>query len=316
MTPHDWLDVARTEYLEGFVREGGAAVKVLVPADDESRRAILDGLRDLAGQSGFQFASTDATTTRIHMIDKLFNAVARQIDWDALSRAFLVQLLTEQGLKLPEDPGELGSPAIAALNDYPEPLFRTEVHRWLWRAIYQDYGMIREFRLAMIRLCLARLDPTDDPGLEGAVKEWLRGDLRLLSAVKRAQIFQRIARHNARHMLDSLAHWLKLSGKSGLVLALDISRYAQTVRPVDRDAGLYYTTPAALDAYEVVRQFIDATDELAQCFVAVTSGPEFLHDDRRGLRGYHALYLRVADDVRDRNRQNPLASLVRIAANN
>lgn len=314
MTPHEWLDVARSEYLDGFIRDGGAAVKVLVPADDESRRAILDGLRGLAERSGFQFASVDAATTRMHMIDKLFNAVARQVDWDGLSRAFLLQLLADQRLKLPGDPADIGSPAIAALNDFPEPLFRTEAHRWLWRAIYQDYAMSREFRLAMIRLCVARLDPSDDPGLEGAVKDWLRGDLRLLSAVRRAQIFQRIARHNARHMLDSLAHWLKLAGRSGLVLALDISRYAQTVRPADRDASLHYTTPAALDAYEVVRQFIDATDELAQCFVVVTSGPEFLHDERRGLRSYHALYLRVADDVRDRHRQNPLASLVRIAA--
>jgi hypothetical protein len=314
MTPEEWLAVACRDYLEGFVRDGGAAVKVLVPADDQTRQALLTGLAALAGETGFQVASVSAETARLHMIDRLFHAVAQQMDWDALTSAFLHRLFTEQGLTLAEAPESNTLAAIAALNEYPELLFRREVSRWLDRAILQDYQMSREFRFAMLQLCEAQLEPTNDPGLELSIKEWLRGELHLISAVKRAQIFQRVARHNARHMLESLVHWLTLAGRSGLVLALDIGRYAQTVRPSERGNSLYYTTAAALDAYEVVRQFIDATDELVACFIAVIAGPEFLHDDRRGLRSYHALYLRVADEVRDRHRQNPLAALVRLEA--
>jgi hypothetical protein len=311
MTPEEWLAVARREYLESFVRDGGAAVKVLVPADDRSRAALHDGLQALAAAGGYQFAAVNAETTRLQMVEKLFGAVAQHVDGDGCTAAFLRRLITAQGLKLPAD--DISMAAIAALNDYSEPLFRRDMSRWLDLAILHDYAMSREFRHAMLQLCLAQLDPTNDPGLEQAIKEWLRGELRLISAVKRAQIFQRIARHNARHMFNSLVHWLTLTGRSGLVLALDIRRYAQTVRPVEREASsLYYSTAAALDAYELVREFIDATDELAACFIAVVAGQEFLHDERRGLRSYQALYLRVADEVRDRHRQNPLASLVRL----
>jgi len=312
VTPREWLEVVRTEYLEDFVRAGGAAVKVAVPVGEESKRELHAGLQQLAEGNGYHFAFAAATATKIHMIDKLFNSVAQQIDWDALTRAFLISLLVEQGLKLPPEPDQLTLAAIAAINDYPEPILRAEVHRWLGKAVLQDYALVREFRFAMLRLCLAQLDPTDDPGLEQSVKEWLRGDLRLISGLRRAQIYQRIARHNARPLLDSLVHWLRLGGKSGLVLGLDISRYAETTRPADRTDGLYYTTPAALDVYEVVRQFIDAADESQHCFIVVVVGPEFLHDERRGLRSYHALYLRVADEVRDRYRQNPLAALIRL----
>ena len=66
----------------------------------------------------------------------------------------------------------------------------------------------------MLALCAAQLDPTDNPALETSIKHWLRGELRLISEVKRALIFQKVARHNARHMLFSLAHWLTLTGKS------------------------------------------------------------------------------------------------------
>ncbi len=313
LEPREWLDVIRRDYLDDFVREGGAAVKFIVPPSAAGRREVVDGLREIAEQARYQFALVDAATTKIHLIDRLFHAVAGQVDWDALTRTFLIAALREEGFTLPGDPAELRLADIARLNDRPsEALVRNQVRTLLENRVYRDYEMSQEFRLAMIRLCLAVLDPDDEPGLEEAVKAWLRGELRLISTLKRALIFQKIARHNGRHMLFSLAHWLKLAGRSGLLLVLDISRYGDTARLPQRQEGLYYSTAATLDAYEVLRQLIDATDELTFCFVGVVAAPEFLTDDRRGVRRYDALYLRVADEVRDRVRANPLSSLVRV----
>jgi len=39
-----------------------------------------------------------------------------------------------------------------------------------------------------------------------------------------------------------------------------------------------------------------------------------LTDDRRGLNRYDALKLRIWDEVRDRHRQNPFASLIRVSS--
>ena len=47
-------------------------------------------------------------------------------------------------------------------------------------------------------------------------------------------------------------------------------------------------------------------------FVAAQVPAVLVHDDKRGLPAYTALQLRVADEVRDRRRINPYASLVRI----
>jgi hypothetical protein len=77
--------------------------------------------------------------------------------------------------------------------------------------------------------------------------------------------------------------------------------------------GFHYTKAAALDAYEVLRQLVDATDELVSCLVLVTCAPEFLTDAGRGLEAYHALKLRIWDEVRDRRRTNPLSALVRVS---
>jgi hypothetical protein len=315
MHPLEWLQVIRAEYLETFVAAGGGAVRFVVPATRDDGRQVCEGLRTFAAELEFQFAAVDATTTKLHLADKLFGAVARQVDWDALASTFVRRLLAERGLQLASVPGgAVDLATVADLNAREEKLLRAELRSAIESDIFRDYAMTHEFRLAMIQLCLARLDPDEDPALHDAVLEWLRGELRLVSSVKRALIFQRVGRHTGMAMLLSLTHWVRRAGGRGLLLILDVTRYAQNTRRGDRDDGLNYSTPATLDLYEVLRQLIDSTDELESCFVSVLADAEFLSDDRRGLRSYQALYFRVGDDVHDRYRDNPLAPLVRVGA--
>jgi hypothetical protein len=314
MSPEEWVAVVGSEYLTSYVREGGAAVKFAAASTDAGRTELRQRLAAAADAHGFQLATVDATAIRLHLVDRLFHAVAGQVDWDALARSYLERLLRARGLRVPQAPEPLSAVRLAELNAAPEMLLRTELRGALQHELFEDYAMSREFRLAMLALCAAQLDPTDNPALQASIKAWLRGELRLISEVKRALIFQRITRHNARHMLFSFAHWLTLGGKSGLLLVLDIARYAEAVRPAERGPGNYFSTSAAMDLYEVLRELIDATDEAQACFIAVLVGPDFLQDDRRGVRSYQALFFRIWDEVYDRNRENPFSSLVRIAA--
>lgn len=314
LTSEEWLAIIGREYLSDFVSQGGAAVKFAITSEQEERDALRSGIGRMAEAEGYLCVSVDAVRTKIHMVDHLFHEIARQVDWDGLAYAFVRRILEENGYRLPHDRGAFLLARIAELNERQEMFLRNELKKWLERAIFRDYQMSQEFRIAMIRLCLAQLDPEGVSSfLSNAVKEWLRGELRLISAVKEALIFQKVARHNARHMLFSLAHWLRLNGRAGLLLTLDIARYAVTRRPKDSSEGLYYSTPAAMDAYEVLRQFIDGTDELEGGMIIVLAGPEFIDDDRRGLNRYDALRLRISDEVHDRRRQNPLASMVRLS---
>jgi hypothetical protein len=315
MTPQEWLDIIRKEYLQDFIRRGGATVKFVVPMEEIGHDQLRDELRKAAEEEEFLFAFVDAASTKIHMIDKLFHEVARQVDWDGLAYSFVTRIFKENKYELPTAPDEFNLERIALLNKREEKLLRKDLNTWLEQAIYRDFEMSQEFRIAMIRLCMAQLDPGGaSPFLSNAIKEWLRGELRLISTLKEALIFQKVARHNARHMLFSLGHWLKVNGRSGLVLNLDISRYTVSARPKDPDDSFYYSTPATLDAYEVLRQFIDGTDELECCFIAVVAPREFLTDEKRGLNRYYTLKLRIWDEVRDRHRPNPFASLIRLAS--
>ncbi|MBF8299246.1 MAG: hypothetical protein HW397_295 [Dehalococcoidia bacterium] len=323
-TTAEWMPVVRTEYLQDFVQQGGAGVKFAVPETDTEAQALVDALRKEALGSGYLFVALDAARVKVHMIDQMFHAVAKEVDWDRLSLAFLRSTLSDLKYTIPDESEGCSLDKLAALNqakDAKDPAeMRRDVSEALRKSLFNNYAMTQEFRIAMLRLCQAQLVPNEGAsGTAAAVKEWLRGELRLISSLKSAFIFQRIGRHNARHMLFSLAHWLNLAGSVGLVLVLDITRFMEKRRPAEPDGTLHYSTAAVRDGYEVLRQFVDGTDELKHGLIVVVARPAALlskDENPRGLKAYDPLWFRIADDVHDKIRVNPLASLVRLGGSN
>lgn len=309
----EYLEFLESEYLERFIASGGAAVKFLV-ADDLPDALWFSQLRDLGWKHGYVIARVDAASVKIQAIEMVFFEIARQIDWHDLAARVLRAAYAELRVP-PEDDHQLSLREVATHHSYDEGELRRELNRALQQKILRDFAMSQEFRVAMQRLCQHRAATGDVTDAEGeAVMGWLRGELRQISLLKSVGIYQRITRHNARDLLFSLTHWLHVNGVTGLILALDIRRLAVVKRPValeDRH-GWYYTKATAMDAYEMLRQLIDNTDELQHCLVTVNCAPEFLTDEARGVDCYNALKLRIYNDVHDRERDNPFSSLVRL----
>ncbi len=310
----EYVEFLSREYLRGYVDEGGSAVKFVV-ADDFVASGFRDRVADEGRQSGYVVAAVDAATTRVHLMEQIFFEVARQIDWDELAVSALRSAVAAAGFPAPTD-DILTVDELASHYRTDARELKRDVDRELQRRIFKDYDMIQEFRIAMLRLCQAAFRTGQVSDAEhDAIIEWLRGDLRQMSALKSALIYRRIARHNARQMLFSLPHWLATNGFAGLLVVIDIRRLGVARRPpLDERAGQYYTRLGLLDAYEVLRQLIDSTDELARCCVVVIAAPELLTDEARGLDAYQALKLRIFDEIRDRRRDNPFSSLVRIGS--
>lgn len=311
----EYTDFLDREYFDSYVAGGGAAVKFVVANDDAHAQAFSTSTRERAEAAGYLAARIAATTTRVHMMDQVFFDLAGQVDWDALAARAVRGALAATAHPAPEG-GSTSIEAVAAHHGVDPSELSRDVNRELQQRIYRDYAMVQEFRTAMLRLCQAQLATGQVTEAEhAAVLDWLRGSLRQISVLRSATIFRRIGRHNARHMLFSLAHWLAANGMTGLYLELDVRRlgFARRPKPDERD-GLYYTKAALLDAYELLRQLVDNTDELSHCCVVVVASPELVSDQNRGLDAYQALKLRIYDEVRDRNRDNPYSSLVRVGS--
>jgi hypothetical protein len=310
----EYLEFLGKEYLAGFIRQGGASVKVVVAGDDDVAARFHAGLAADAAADGFLYAAVDGAATRAHMADQLFFAVASQVDWTALASGAVRAAYETVAFPVPELPGDLTVAAVAGFYEVDARELYRSVRRALEHALLGAAGLAHEFRLAMLRLCQAELGVGEVvPAERDAVLGWLRGERVALGLLRSSLIYGRIGRHNARAMLTSLANWLARVDHAGLVLDLDLARLAVGRRPpAEQREGVYYSKAAVLDAYEVLRQLIDATDTLSAAMVVVVLPPELLTDEVRGLPAYSALQLRVADEVRDRRRANPYAALVRL----
>lgn len=307
----DYAAFLAEEYLAGYIPAGGASVKMAVIGDAGVAERFEAGLAAGAAANRCRYVALSADTTKLHMVDQLFFAVARNIDWDAVTAGLLGSAYED--IALPAPPGRLAVTDVAAHHDVDARELYRSVRRQLEHSLLGDVTLAREMRRAVLRLTQMRLGFGDvDESEQQAVLGWLRGEKVPLRALRPALIYSRIGRHNARSMLASLARLLLRSG-TGLVLHLDYARLAEARRPpVEERSGTYYSKAATLDAYEVLRQLIDDTDELAGVLVAAVVPPELLTDETRGLSAYSALQLRVADEVRDRRRPNPFAALVRL----
>jgi len=308
----DWLRLIDDEYLRSFISEGGAAVKFAVLATSQDASEVVADLRQLAKRYRLGWAAVDSAANKLHMIQDVFFAIARQVDWPATAQRFIEAECENNGYSWPHPGKAVPLAELAEANRVDAILLRKEVNQWLTRRIMRDTAMAQEFRIAMTRLCLDRLAPAGGGGDHVTpVLEWLRGELSAIGALRSAAIYRKITRHNARSMLRSLGHWLRLCGDRGLLLTLDIRRLAQPLPP--GADGVRYSPAAVMDAHEVLRQLIDEADHLEGLLLIVLADSAFLEGDpRRSISSYPALQMRIWDDVRARQRDNPLSPMVRL----
>lgn len=309
LTPQAWLQRIREDYLTTYIGEGGASVKIVV-ADADVRAQVCEQLRATAASNRLQYAHVDAASRRVHLVQNLFTDIAGQVAWEELATAFLRQALVEKHYRTPAS-GSLSVEDLAEENDEAKDLLIRDIRKVITNRVFRDYALSREFRLGATAMCRGAFDTSVDVQQEASdVRAWLRGSLDRMSALRRIGIFRKVNRNNARQLLFSTSAWIRSAGGGALIATVDISRYAAGKQTTGE--GNTYTKMASLDMHEVLREFVDATDDLQGALFVFLTGEQFLTSDTNGLRNYDALRLRLTDDVRDRRRPNPFAPMVRL----
>ncbi len=304
----EWLAVVEREYLLEFVPAGGASVKVVI-LDDVAVAAAADRLIGLGQAHAMLTVHVDARRTRIHMMHELFFSIARALPWDSLVQRYLEGLFATNAYPWPRPGAAVAMAELAAAFAVAPSLLARQRDQWLTADLWDDRRLAQDFRAALLRLCLARLEPGGETA--GPVLQWLYGERVSAALLRTADISVRISRTNARAMLASLCHFVRKAGITGVLVVLDVRQLACTVAA---EGVLRYSPAAVMDAYEVLREIIDDAEHLPGLFAAVLADAALATGDpRRALSQYAALQMRVWPDVRPGDRQNPVAPLVWLA---
>jgi hypothetical protein len=279
---------------------------------DVSTSEITAGVSDRARDLGFLTATIDASRVKIGSIEKVLGSISAQIDLYDLIDRLIVNLMADQHWVAPAPGPEPLAERLATSNGIDAESLALMARPALVQKIFRSDQIAQDMRSAILGLANERLIGGESMVTAfSTIGEWLTGNLTKISSVRRYQIHSKVNRGNARFLFESLLQVIKLAGIPGMVVTVDISRFLNSEKQPDQ---ISYAKASLLDAYEVLREFVDATDDLEHFLMVVAAPMSFLDTNTkgRGLGRYPALYNRVYDEVRDRNLTNPLSALVRV----
>ena len=306
----EWLGFIDSEYLSTFVKDGGASVKFAV-TPEERKSELYRSLKARCEELDYVFVELDAVTSRVHMPQDIFFALAKQIDWRLLAQRMVRRLAEEKGFYVDgvaiADANDNIYSSLARANGIEARFVLQEIRPDIVSQVYSNQKMARDFKVAMTHLCTS----LDGGESRQPLLDWLTGVNTRISNVRPFSIRTSINRTTARHYIESALYWVRHAGHAGTALLLENSRVTLARRP--KDGSRYYTRAMTIDHYELLREFIDDVDRLAATLMVVVTNNDFIDEESaRGWSIYSALQTRIMDDVRDRNLVNPVAALVRL----
>jgi hypothetical protein len=305
--PDDWASVIGEDLAE-FVGAGGALVRFVVGETHADIGRVRRALRELADASQLHFFDVDGSRTRLQYPNEILAAIAEQIDFPGVMTSFLLRAVIDEGLEVPSGTKEFVPRDIAELNDVAPRTVREIVNDRIRSGIMRDPRLVRDVRQALFALSqdlqAGRLEDT----AEDVPTRWLTGrvttpELRVL------QIVQKVARHNARGLIRSILTWLPTSQWRGSIVFVNALQLGQARNL--HDGRVNYSKRALSDVYEVMREFIDETDDMSHVMLVFAMPDDFLSIDPRG-RGmgmYQALQFRV-NSFPEATMPNPLSNMV------
>lgn len=307
-----WLDFFKEYQLEYFIKNGGSKVKFLIGSKGIGKTHLVRSVLYDAKQEDYVTVYLSAHQYRLNNLMNFYQEIIGQIDLDLLIKDICCMVAQTFGFDHNQyDGSEVFIPMIRPQypNDQMAKLeFRKGVSQIVSRHdftpsfqafIYQvTTSRMVENNLDKIRLSKKWLSATDD--IDSDEKKQFK-DLYL---------YDRLQKFNARDWIISLIQLIKLSGKKGLVVAIDdldilTQRNPETHR-------FFYTKYQVADVYEILRQLIDDTEILKHFLLLVSGDRSLIEDLDRGFRSYDALWIRLQTGLAASEKFNSLADLLDI----
>ncbi|MGE2731762.1 hypothetical protein ACQI4F_19995 [Mycolicibacterium vaccae] len=308
--PDDWASFIGDDLAE-FLKAGGALVRFVVgdsPVDiGQTRRS----LREVADSSQLHFFEVDGSTTRLQYPNDILGSIARQIDFRQVMTSFLHQALIDEGYEVPAGSENFSMHDIAAVNDVVPRNIHEIINARIRSGIMRDRRLVRDVRYALWAIARDVLQGRVDDA--GVPERWLRSEITSVRELRDFGIVQKVSRYNARGLLRSLLAWLPTSSWNGSIVFVNALQleHAKNLR----DGKTYYTRAALSDVYEVMREFIDETDDMSGVLLVFAMPREFLSIDPkgRGMGMYQALQFRVSG-FPEATMPNPLSNMVLLSS--
>ncbi len=296
----------RDYYLNDYIACGGSKVKFLTGKPGSGKTHTLLLILEEARRLGYVTLFANTRRLRLNKFDSLYQSVLDAVDVEDMVTAYCSALIGRLGYHA----GQLATGQDffnwAQERGRAADSLRREIQEEL-DTLYQNRKINHNFALAFTQLCahnlgLRRLADGQIEILQG----WLKSRPLPAKALKPLKIFTRIDKYNARHMMASFLHLLRLCGRRGLFVAVDDLGALMERGPEGR---ALYGRAARNEVYESLRQLVDDFAGFEGAFFVFAGRTELIDDEKEGFKSYEALWMRIQNEVSGK-RPNKFADLV------
>jgi hypothetical protein len=305
-----WLDFFKKYQLDYFIANGGSKVKVLVGSEGTGKTHLIRSVLYDAQQVNYTTVYLSAYEYKLNSLVEFYQEVVEQIDLEKLIRDICCVVAETFGFDQNQyDGSEVFIPKLR--DEYPNSQIAEKELRKRVAKIAKKCDFNPSFQSFIYQITYSRMVSNSLDNIELS-KKWLSGTNEVSQAEKKAYksllLFDKLQKFNARDWINSLIQLLKLSGKKGLIVAID-DLDVLTQRHTD-SGKFFYSKNAVADVYEIIRQLIDDTETLEYCLFILGGRRSIIEDYDRGFRSYDALWIRLQTGLVGSEKFNSLADLI------
>ena len=302
-------DFLKRQYLQEYIPAGGSKIKFITGRKGCGKTHISRLLLDDAVQEGYITVSFSAKDVWLHDFREIYLEILRQCDLAKILQGCADQIIREMGYDPDDVPANGTFMDLLAQKQEADAISKSTI-RSILRSWFTKNPLLDNMFAGCCSLLIGGL--LGHPVLEQSNKELILAFLHGDKTVKLSQIRAlglapaRITKYNARHLLRSLAELIKISGKKGLLTAIDDM---EILMNRGSGEGLHYTKLRREDTYESIRQLIDDIDSMRYVMFLMIFDRDLMDDESYGLKSYQALWMRIQSEVAG-NRFNCFADIL------
>ncbi|MCG3199021.1 MAG: hypothetical protein GHCLOJNM_03529 [bacterium] len=303
-----WLKPFAEYYLENFIAGGGSKIKVLVGGEGTGKTHCLRWIESRARELGYTTVSISMRDVewKFSNLPQLYKTIVVQTDWEDLLSGLSRHVAVELGYGPEKYDGSCSIlPLLMEDEGLSKPEATREVRTYCSRVFY-GADLTQSFKT--FAAFVVRSWMTGEKEGVNLCFKWLSGEKLLFNEMRQCSLYERLTRVSARQWLYSLIRLIRLSGRTGLVLLMD-DLEAITERQIDT-RKYWYTPNTAKDTFELIRQLIDDAELLEHMLVILSGRMTIVDDDKRGIKSYEALWMRLQTGLVNRHFLNPFADIV------
>ncbi|MCL2351312.1 MAG: DUF2791 family P-loop domain-containing protein [Firmicutes bacterium] len=295
----DLAGFIKEKYFADYIALGGSKIKFVTGKAGSGKTHFLQLLSLAAKELGFTVVGFSAKDVWLHDFGEIYSEIVKGSDLTLCLGKCAEKIVNGLGY----DFSEIGARGQGTFADYLssigefDALIKREIRNQLRAMFLKNPLLDNNFAIAVSLLTGGILGcPVLESASGDMLLSWLMGgkDINLRALRGLGLSPAKITRHNARHMLRSLAEVHRIASVPGIVVMIDNTEIL--VRSTSLDP-VRYTRLKREDAYESIRELIDEIDTMGNLMFFYAFDRELIDNELFGIKSYQALWMRVQNEI-------------------